>query len=503
MGVLSKTYKVPAGDLIFLFTYSNIMIPDSLDDMDVVNIGELNFGYDNENSIDLSIYPTNIDITVDDLSGDNYEKFRSLLEGYSPTYPYNFENIFKLEIFLNDTIIFKGLLDELESDNNKWELTLKFVDGINKYKDANIANPFILKRLREREIIKGTSYGSSVAYGFGQLSYIEVSGHPEKTGYYVNDLYSGDKDTLLEETIVQLFKLLNDNMMVDFDIQYLFSDVISGSETVGISRVYVRRILSNLLGRYVVIYKSSSHSIRMTYKDGNPDYTREQYFETAYEDDNYVVFKHTFSGYDGSYKWEKGTDDKTIGEFLKTLAYNFFSYFGFKNNNQVFFRHRRFLSNPTELTGIISMSKILSVDKVQGVRINDYYSGNYAAKGSNYGSPDLRTISYKIPLNTFRGDSNYEYRMIYKQGGIEKRVIYMKDVQIGSEDIPQEVLSIAEWEAHKDFRNKFEFKLDGINYEFDATYSVNYLNYQGKFRPLELSKDLIGNVTTMKGIQIN
>lgn len=507
MGVLSKTYNTASGELRFDFIYSTLISGVTLDDLDIVNIGELNYGYDNENNIDLSIYPSNIDIIVDDLTGDNYTKFRSLIEGYSLSFPYNHDLVFRLEISLNQQIIFKGYLDELESDKDKWELTLKFIDGINKYKDTNIANPYVLKKLRERGIIKGANYGSgvipSVAYGFGQLNYVNVSGHPEKTGYYVNDLYTGDKDTLVSSVISELFKLLNDAITVDFDIQYLFRDILTGSQAVSIGSIYVRRILSNLLGRYVVINKIPNYSQRITYVEGNPEYTREQYFEIVYDDANYVVFKHTFSGYDGSYKWEKGTDDKTIGDLLKSLAYNFFSYFGFKNNERVFFRHRRYLSSPIQLTEILSMEKMLSTDKVQGVSVKDYYTENFASKGSSYGGSEFKTITYKIPLNTFRGDNNFEYRMTYKQSGAEKRVIYMKDLQIGVEDIPQETLSHAEWEAHKNYRDKYEFRLNGINYDFDSSYSVDYLNYQGKFRPVELSKDLLGNKSTMKAIQIN
>lgn len=504
MPVLSKTYNIAAGILKFDFTYSGI-VTASLDDLDIVEIGELNYGYDNDNSIGLSIYPSNIDITVDDLTGDNYTKFKALIEGYSLSYPYNHDAVFNLKIYLNGQIIFKGILDELESDKDSWELTLKFVDGINKYKDVNIGNPYVLQKLWDNNVIFGARLNTTgtVGYGFGTMSYIEYGGDPSRSGYFVNDIQSGDRDTKLEHTIVQLFKLLNVDISVDFDIQYLFRDIIYGSETVNISRVYIRRILSNLLGRYVVIEKHRYPSDVIAYLNGNPDYTREQYFQVVYEDDLYKTYKHSFSGAVGSLKWEKGTDDKTIGELLKTLAYNFFTYFGFKNIDEVFFRHRRYLSSSVELTDIISMNKILDADKVEKVIINDYYSGNYASKGVNYGGSDSREILYKIPLNAFRTANSYEYRLNYFQGGHEKRVIHFIDVQSGYEDIPQEVISNAEWNAHKNFRDKYEFKLSGIDYNFDETYSVDQFNYQGKFRPLEISKNLFENKTSMKAIQID
>lgn len=505
MPVISKTYNVATGILQFNFTYASLILQDTLDDFDVKNIGDLNYGYDNENNIDISIYPANIDITIDDLSGDNYKKLSKLMQHYNVTYPYNFDIVLKLEIVLNNKVIFKGFLDDMESDKDNWELTLKFIDGINKYKNVNIGNPYFLQKLWDNNVIKGKRYVSTntVAYGFGTISYIDYAEEPSRSGYYVDNIESGDRDTNLAHTIVNLFKIFNSNIEVEFDIQYLFRDNISGSETVGISRIYIRRILSNLLGRYIVIQKGQNPNDVMAYANGNPDYTREQYFQVVYEDDIYKVYRHTFSGTVGSNKWEMGTDANNVGALLKLLAYNFFCYFGFKDLNKVFFRHRRYKSNTIPLTDIISMTKMLSVDKVEGVKIDDYYSDNYATDGFNYGTEEYRTINYKIPLNTFSTNEGFEYRLNYFQSGAEKRVIYFKDIELNFEDIPMEVISRAEWEAHKIFRDKYELKLYGIEHSFDSSYSIDQYNYKGKIVPVEMSISLLSNRTTMKVKQID
>lgn len=506
MSFYSRTYNVAAGVLKFDYTYAGIVSGGTFDDFDVKRIGKLNYGYDNDNSIDISIYPANIDITIDDLTGDNYTRFSKLIKSYKITYPFNLDTALSLEIMLNGKRIFKGFLDDLESDKDNWELTLSFVDGVNKYKNVNIGNPYVLKKLWDNNVIKGYRLGTSdtIAYGFSTMSYINYSSEPERSGYFVNDIQDGDRDTNLAHTIVQLFKLLNQDIEVEFDIQYLFRDIIAGSESVDISRVYIRRILSNLLGRYVVIKRGQFSNEKMAYLNGNPDYTREQYFEQVYKDDDYLVFRHTFSGSVGSLVWQKGTDVKNIGELLKLIAYNFFSYYGFKEEiNKVYFRHRRYTSDAIPLTDIRSMSKVLSVDRVEGVKIDDYYSDNYATDGNNYGTSDHRTINYKIPFNAIKTTNAYEYRLNYFQGSQEKRVIYFNDRQIGFEDIPMEVISRAEYEAHRNFRDKYDFKLWGIDYRFDATYSVDTYNYNGKFRPIELSKDLFDNYSEMRAIQLN
>lgn len=506
MSFYSRTYNVAAGVLKFDYTYAGIVSGGDFDDFDVKRIGKLNYGYDNDNDIDISIYPSNIDITIDDLTGDNYTRFSKLIKSYSITYPYNIDTALRLEIFLNGKSIFEGFLDDLESDKDNWELTLSFVDGVNKYKNVNIGNPLLLKNLWDNNVINGKRYGAynTIAYGFSTVGYVTYASEPERSGYYVNSIHNGDRDTNLVHTISRLFKILNENIEVEFDIQYLFKDIYVGSETVDISRVFIRRILSNLIGRYVAIKKGEHPNERMAYLNDNPDYTREQYFEVVYEDSEYKVFRHTFSGSVGSLVWQKGTDIKNVGELLKLFAYNFFSYFGFKEDkNKVFFRHRRYTSDPVLLTDIRKMSKVLSVDRVEGVKIDDYYSDNYATDGNNYGTSDHRTINYKIPFNAIKTTNAYEYRLNYFQDGQEKRVIYFNDLQLGFEDIPMEVISKAEYEAHRNFRDKYDFKLWGIDYKFDATYSVDTYNYNGKFRPIELSKDLFSNYSEMRAIQLN
>jgi hypothetical protein len=501
MEVYSKSYIIATGNLKFNFIYDYTASGGGWADFDILNIGELSYGYDNENNIDLAIYPTNIDITIDDLEGNNYRCFKNFIEHYSLTYPYNFESVFILEIYHNERRIFKGILDELDSDKDTWELTLSFVDGINKLKDISIANPAVLDKLFSRGIISRVRKNGIAVYGFSHVRFYGTSF--ETADWVVKGMETGDKDSNFKSTVVELFKLLNDNANVEFNIEYLFKDNI-GSPAGTIDNVKIRRILSHLLGRYIVIYKDEEiHNIG--YLPGYPEYSKPEYFELIYEDSSYRVFYHNFNGViDGSgYVFRPGVGAVSIGEMLKIIAKNLFSYFGFKDSGEVFLRHRRFTSNTTLLTNIISMNKALSVDKIQGVKIEDYYTNNYGTDGSDYGTEGLRTVNYKIPLNTFPTANSFESRMLYWDGSHERAVIYFTDRQIGFTDIPQEVISRAEWEAHKNFRDKYEFELEGIDYEFDQTYSVDYLNYKGKFRPVELSKNLLNNRSTMKAIQIN
>jgi hypothetical protein len=150
------------------------------------------------------------------------------------------------------------------------------------------------------------------------------------------------------------------------------------------------------------------------------------------------------------------------------------------------------------------MEKVLTVDQVQGVKIDDYYTGNYGTDGSDYDTNNIPTITYKIPFNAFRTDTGgWEYRLNYYVGGAEKRVIYFNDLENEFEDIPQEVISRAEWNAHKTFRDKYNITIDGIDIEFDKTYQINYKNYQCKVRIITMEQDFISNETNITAMEID
>lgn len=506
MNTLIKTYYVPEGALEFIFVYDSEVA--TISNFSITSLSPLKYGYDSADPKEISIYPSNIEIEIDDFEGDNYSAFKSFLESYNVSYPFNMYEILYLVIKLNSQILFKGILDEVNSDNEKLSITLAFVDGINKYKDVPVYNPALLKKLYEYNLIparivyQGFSEAAR-AYGFGSIDYKTVGILPANVitpGYMLNNITTGDQDTRLSSVIYRMIKSLRDDLSVEFDNQYKYGNTSTEiGDMVDITQLNIRRILSTLFGRYVVIKKLLGRINQIGELSTTPDYAKPDKFDLVYEDTGYKVYYHNFSGTVSQKKFEKGLDEKTISEILKVLAKNTFSYFGLKNQNTLFFRHKRFLSEPIELNGIIKMSKVLTVDRVCYVEITDYYTDNYGSDGDNISTDKL---TYKIPMNAFPTDNGYEYRLNYYYGSTEIPVIHFYDPQIDYRDLPQEVISRAEWEQHKNFRDQYEFELQGIDYEFDATYSVNYGNYQGKFRPITIEKDLLNSKTKMTALEI-
>ncbi len=503
MLALTKTYNIAEGLLEFVFNYDPVIA--SFYNFDVLDISPLKFGFDSGKN-GVSIYPSNIEIVIDDFEGDNYLTFKDLYTKYNTTYPFNHYSLFYLNVKLNGAVIFSGIIDEVSSDHESKTLTIAFVDGINKYKDVEIGNPYLLDKLSRLNLIPRTtaSNGNAWAYGFGEIQYWNVSipgTIVNSPGYGINMISTGDKDTQLQSVIFALVKLLREDLHVEFNNEYRYGDLDTPiADMVTIDQVNIRRILSNLIGRYIVIKKTTGYDSEIADLDSVAEYRKRDTFELIFEDDSYKVFNHNWSGNVGPLKFEKGIDEKKISDILKVIALNAFSYFGLTNANTFFFRHKRFNSIATPLTEILTMNKTLTVDRISYLVVNDYYTDNYGSEGYKLGAEKLE---YKIPFNSFMTENGWEYRLNYYYGSQERRVLYFYDNQIPFRDIPQEVIARAEWDLHKDFRDQYEFELSGINYNFDSTYSVDFENYKGRVRPITLELDLLNSKTKMTALEIN
>lgn len=512
MSVVSKTYRTASGELRFDFHYSSLL--GTLDDFDVVDISPLRYGYDSDDAKSIAVYPGNIEITIDDQTGDNYSSFKAFYSHYNSSYPFNHYDVLQLLISINGDVIFRGVIDEVSNEHTDRTVTVSFVDGINRYKDVRISNPAVLAKLHQMNIVPRQILWDPVAgnvayaYGFGSVRYLTFSspGWSVTTpGYFPGDIEAGDRDVKLEAVIRQLILLLRSDLVIEYqnDLRYGNLSTPTGN-MVGIDALNVRRVMSTLLGRYLVVVKMPGRYNQIADVEGSANYQRPETFEVVYEDDTHLVYYHNWEGQFpttiSGKKWQKGIDDLKVSEILKTLAINTYSYFGLKGVNTFFFRHKRYSPSPNVLTEIKSMSKWLAIDRVDEVQVKDYYTDNYAKKGNDYGKDDSK-LEYKIPLNAFRTGEGWEYRLNYFSNG-EQPVIYFYDPVLNIRDIPQEYLSLAEWQAHKDFISRYEFELRGIDYSMDATYRVMQGNYNDYLRPMTIEKNLLEDYTNMTALQI-
>lgn len=512
MSVVSKKYRTASGELRFDFHFASLL--GSLDDFDVVDISPLRYGFDSDDAKAIAAYPGNIEITIDDQTGDNYSNFKKFYSHYSSSYPFNHYDVLQLVVSINNEVIFRGVIDELSNEYADRTVTVSFVDGINRYKDVRIVYPAVLDKLFQmdivpREVLYDPVQGNlAYAYGFGSIRYLTFSsvGWSVTTpGYFPGNIESGDRDVRLDAVIRQMILTLRPDLLVEYQNDLKYGDFNTATaDMVGIEQLNVRRIMSTLFGRYLVIVKTPGRENQIADVEGSAEYQKPETFELVYDDETHMVYHHKW---EGTYpqtisgkKWHKGLDDVRISEILKTLATNTYSYFGLKGVNTFFFRHKRFSSSPVVLSGIRSMSKWLVIDKVDEVLIKDYFTDNFAKKGNDYGSDDGK-LEYKIPLNAFRTGLGWEYRLNYFSGG-EQRVTHFYDPVLNIRDIPQEYISLAEWQAHQNFISRYEFELQGIDFNMDGTFRIEQDNYNDYLRPLTIEKYLLEDYTKMTGLQI-
>lgn len=498
MSTITKEYNVAAGLLRFKFYYADwITVPE---EFHIVDISPLEYGYDLNDSRSIAVYPSNIRLKITDFGTDNYDKLRTYFANYRVSYPFDNQIIFTLTIQLNGVTKFYGYIDEIDAEYNDGIINLTFVDGINTYKDLQVYNPYFLRKLFLESIIpRSQSYiGEAYGYGFGFTEYIN------NKGYRVGSISTGDKDsTMLTQLIDVLVKSLNEEMTIEIDNTMKYGKEVGPlSDFVNFDRLFIRDIMQFLFGRYLVIKKLTGYINSVHYNSNDPEYAKTEYFQKVYENDSYLVYQHTWSGTYGNQRYEKGIDEKNITDILKAIARNTFSYFGIKQGQLFFFRHKRFKSQSIELKDIESISKSMTTDRVNYVEIIDYFEGNSALRGQKYSDTD--NISYKIFMNAFFKNFAYVNRLFFypEGGGNRINVNHFYDPEIGYRGGPMDVIAECEYRSNKNFLDQYDVVINGVGHEFDQSYKVDYDNYQGILRPITLSEDFLLNKTQMSAIEL-
>lgn len=505
MSVVSKTYRIASGELRFDFHYSSLL--GTLSDFYVLDISPLRYGYDSDDPKEVSVYPGNIELVIDDINGDHYRELRNFHSHYSAVYPFNHYDVFYSTISLNGNIVFKGVIDALSADYENRTVSLTLVDAMNIYKQAQVGNPYLLSALNAAGIVPRFTFVNNWAhaYGFGGLDYVTTSTIGQSVitpGYRPKLITTGDRDVPFPFLVRELVKALRSDMIVEQVNNLKYGDAgVPVTNYAGFDQVSVRRIMSTLLGRHVAIRKIAGRYNQIAEVDSDLDYQKPAAFNLVFEDDTWLVYYHNWSGVVAQNKYEKGVDERTLADLLKLIATNTYSYCGLRSSNVFYMAHKRRRINAIPLTSVLEISKALMIDQINEMVVRDYYTDNYARKGNQYNIDDQK-YEYKIPLNAFATQNGFEYRMNYYVNGQEKRVIYFFDPELNITDIPQEYLSIAEWQYHRNQISRYEMTLPGVAYSMADCYRIAIDNYSDTVRPVTLSLDFFNDVAQMTALEI-
>ncbi len=489
-----------SGEYQFQFIYDET-ICGLINDFMIYDLSNLTQGFDSPDDDDLAIYPSNIDVTIDDETRLNFLKFETLKKAYPPSYPFNFEDIFCLNLYRNgsEEPWFKGILQECSQGVRGFTNTLNFVDGINKTKDVSLANPAVLEKLNEEEIINRVGTETAWGYGYGGLYYLGNS----VNGQWI-DFPEADRDTHLKTIIEKLFKLLNEDIEVEFQLEFSFKEAVNNMYEVPIDDVKVKRVSSNLFGRFITMRKDTF--IRIARGVTEWEYTYPEKYIKVYEDDDWLTFYHDWEGNfpEGinTKVHHKGVNERKLNDFLKFLARNLFCYFGFSGVNKVFWRHKRFVSAPVVLSRILDIDANTTIDKINSVTVKGLNNKNEHSEGYIYDGAEGQNLNISIPFTVEATDNGYESWLYFNADNSQHQIVKIRDNQTGYTEFIQKVIARNEYELKNIDRKKIVVDVEGVDHKFSDTFYAKHKNVEYIFRPIMMEKDLKLDKTKITGVEI-
>jgi hypothetical protein len=478
-----KTYQ-RAGDTIeFIFSTAQ----NAGFDFDITDVSELEHGFEDQD--ELTIYPSNIDITIDDISGGNYNRFKTLLDEYNKTYPFNFQDVLTITIKKNGNEKYVGILFNVEYEfepsggNVSEHIRLTWVSGCQKLKELEFGNYYVLEKLWQAGLIQRTEVrrfgvGELVGYMYGyNVAFVGLPGNG-------NILFFGEPVASVRNIfrfIETLFQILNPNCFLEINHNWLFNDLYS------FQQLFLYGIEGYLTGRYFV--KIENEFVIFAHDPGR--WQRQQH--------------SMVNGVEWSVWWDsdgnEGVPDRKLNEALKFISRNFGAMAGMTSFNRAFFR-KRFYTNPTEAIDITSdalnVRKETFLPKKSQVKINDLFQRYTASRGEL--SYDDNLLEYNILLSAYDNGSGGGANLF---SPLFEYILNVTDTGISYRYKLSEVLAELEWRTRMITRSKFNFDINSTNLSFTSFYSIIHRNEIKYIRPVKMREYLLDNRTEIEGIETN
>ena len=516
MQTITKNINLYSGEYNFIFEYDET-ICGILSDF-ILYAGNSNDplileqGFEDPTADDLAIYPSNIEITLDDDTRTNYNKFLKLKNKYRNTYPLNIENVFQLTIKRNNKIIFKGMLEEMYRDVSDFSIRMNFTDGINKLKDLHIGNPYILQYLYEQGILKRkddnpTIEGSFFAYGY---KFSAPGPGYRSVGFWGIERLDSDKRVNLLNCIEKLFKVFNPNYEVEVNANMWFLSINNLAFNIDFWRAEIEKICSDLLGRFIVLRKSQ-YPDRLHDLSGDPEleYTKPSYYKVVYEDETFITYWHDWNGtasFEGyTQTVHSGVPVKTFNEILKGLARSLFCSFGIEQSiMKIRFKSKRIRTEAIQINTIYEFRTDTTIKKYDSVKVKDLFGSDSYIQG--FSTEDSNNLQFEIPFYwTNQVVQPYpDARLTYSDNSfIHIPISGFREVTLPNRyGFFQQIVARFEIADKGNFTNRVEVVADGIDFDFFQAYKVTHEGVEYIFQPFSISKNLIENKTTLIGREI-
>jgi len=504
------SYQItPSDNIKFKFFYDPAKIIYPFDfHISADGISDIQWGYDTDL---LHFYPGNLTINIIDYSRNNLHNFFSLKNAYNHSQPFNHWNTFYLEIYRNNQIIFKGILDSISDDWDNETLSLSFTDATNLFRSMSFKNLSVILSLissnfGELKIQDLNPLGyNKILYYFG-LNSIAFYGNGNIDTIYPNDQQLRDNYNLYS-LILKLLKIFNPNISLGINIPYTFS-----------------RPALNLYGNFNSLYLGCAHygdfkphpiyslfGRYMFVKDEFPFYSSNLLDHFDYIGKFYISQGLEGPGYYALYNLKNDAGiTPSFSDFFKLLSNSFSANFGFTDFNHAFlweFNTPRIDINTAPYLRDVSRESFKDIASYIDCNFKLYNSSS--SYGDKTADSELNK-SIDVLFDTFNIDNLIEGNL-YLRHKPQQTYIYEYIDTVYNTGVPgppyggfmplSKVAAYSHFISKKGNIFKYNLSLNGLHSLF-STFVLNYYNKTIKITPTEINYNIISNISKITGLSL-
>jgi len=429
-----KTYRVGRNEIRVKLNYNLIYTTHELD-MDVLDVGKLEFGYEDEDQ--LTFYPNVLRLEFNDYERNNYH---TLKFAFGETPMGNYESNHSGELYFNGAKVFEGYIDKisLRYDEEKRHISFEMVDYT-----------ILLKQKT-------------------------VDGAP-------TDWSGGVRDVIL--IYKQVYPALNVNVTQDLSVYasnsfngayFKHNWVFRGNGTIGVPSFDVSWADPEGWER-VLVFRQKLYQSGTVWSEVIKSYAREFGMIIGSGGINKIYIVKRFIG-------SSGFSPKRIDGYLKSFTNQVWlsNVAGVRNIPQ---------NNPDPPTNVV----------IEGTFATINGTLNGAPKDKDY-VIDMRTI-----LSRTSGDQGNSSIKVYQSGNTQEVLngIYDPDLSPAAYRSIERIITRYTYLSRIRPRDKFELELSGVDYYMHEYYSMELEGVPSVIlRPIQISLDLIKEVTTMQALEV-
>lgn len=495
---------------------------------DVTGFGGIEYGYEDPNNEDV-LYPSTIEIKIDDYDNINYVKLFNLRASYFDnmnTFPFDFESRFHLKVFKDNVQIYFGKLESIEKELKDEEVTLTFSDGLTILKGLSWWNKSVSDYLADSADEIGSEAHILERESVNVMIGLEQTTIPNAVGF--NCFYRFDKPDPninqwylfrdmspegrtcnfgFKQFLHTLYKLLRSSITFSFYHSWQVDPQgsIGGISNIENNRFRIANLAEKIFGYYIIIPKTDREQSQV------PLNVWMEYFE----------LKQTMTINGTEYETWADKEDKRevparekydykINNVLKHLAGCFYAKTGILDLNQAYFIQKNYSASPT--TEYIVLDE--EAENAE-IRTDDPCFDRVCVKSIDLDRPDEHTEGTGANVKTYEIDydlqsdegvawNNFAWlsqdNFLYGFDSVNGQGFY------GANTTSAVMLSEYYYDNNTSESRLWNIKLERVDQNFIDVLKLykilsvnNQFDYTHKIRPITMKKEFINNKTIIEG----